>query len=585
MMPKSMRRSLFTLIISLFLSACLGQAQLPGIETVRAPTIEPPKVDPTIAAVQRLSLTIAGGQLPSSQSIPQINHDLIGRSDCLMCHKQGVSDAPRIPDSHLGLESNTCQTCHVAPASAELSGPELYLRICARCHGENGEGRFGPAINFKPYLSQISDTEIREAIIRGRGVSEMLSWGELGLLTDRQIDELVSMIRSWESTAPETSTGSPFDTVSASLGDPEEGETVFAQFCSGCHGLNGEAAAGEGFILFDAVGLIDDEALSRQIRGGSEEMPPFHSLLTTEDINNLLALMRLWHAGPSSMATPIVLSGEEVFARVCARCHGSNGEGGIGGPLNSKEFLSANDNHAIRQWIFRGTLGTSMLSWGDLGLLSSQQIDELVDFIRAWEPSAPSTVDADSTADPANSDLGDASHGEQLFAQFCSGCHGLNGERPTANIILNSQEFLDSFNDEILASQIQSGGIEMPSFHTILTSQDVNDLLAYMRSGFSSEPMAQVAPSFANDVLPIFMEYCAICHGSAGNWDSTSYEAVMTSGDHTPVVVQGDPDHSSLAQRILGTQTVGGLMPPAGRIPEGMIDVILNWIMAGALDN
>ena len=584
-MSKILRRTIFALIFFLILSACLGQVRLPEMESVRAPTIEPPKVDPTIAAAQRLSLTIAGEQLTSSQSIPQISHDLIGRSDCLMCHKQGVSGAPRIPDAHRGLESNVCQTCHVAPASAELSGPELYLRLCARCHGENGEGRFGPAINLKPYLSQVSDTELREALLRGRGASEMLSWGELGLLTDGQIDDLVSMIRSWESTAPETSTSSPFDTISASLGDPEEGETLFAQFCSGCHGLSGETAVGEGFILFDVVGLIDDEVLSRQIRGGSEEMPPFHSLLTTEDINNLLALMRLWHAGPSSMATPIALSGEEVFARVCARCHGSNGEGGIGGSLNSKEFLSANDDDAIRQWIFRGTLGTSMLSWGDLSLLSSEQIDELVDFIRAWEPSAPSTVDAESTVVPANSDLGDASHGEQLFAQFCSGCHGLNGEHPTANIILNSQEFLDSLSDEILASQIQSGGIEMPSFHAILTSQNVNDLLAYMRSGFSSESMAQVAPSFANDVLPIFIEYCVLCHGSAGNWDSTSYEAVMTSGDHAPVVIPGEPEESSLAQRILGTQTVGGLMPPAGRIPEEMINVILDWIMAGALDN
>jgi hypothetical protein len=97
--------------------------------------------------------------------------------------------------------------------------------------------------------------------------------------------------------------------------------------------------------------------------------------------------------------------------------------------------------------------------------------------------------------------------------------------------------------------------------------------------------MAQVAPSFGNDVLPIFIEYCVICHGSAGNWDSTSYEAVMTSGDHAPVVIPGDPEESSLAQRILGTQTEGGLMPPAGRIPGEMIDVILDWIMAGALDN
>ena len=580
-----MPRSVFTLIIYLFLSACLGEARLPEMETVIASRIEPPKVDPTIAAAQRLSLTFASEQVSSSLSIPQINHDLIGRSDCLMCHKLGVSDAPRIPDAHRGLESNTCQTCHVAPASAELSGPELYLRLCARCHGENGEGRFGPAINLKPYLSQVSDTELRDVIIRGRGASEMLSWGELGLLTDRQIDELVSMIRSWESTAPETSTSSPFDIISASLGDPEEGDTLFAQYCSGCHGLDGETAVGEGFILRETIGSFDDGALSRQIRGGSEEMPPFHALLSTADINNLLALMRSWDIVPSEVATSIALSGEEVFIRVCARCHGSNGEGGIGGSLNSKEFLSANDDETIRQWIFRGTLGTSMLSWGDLGLLSSEQINQLVAFIRAWEPSAPSTSSSGSAELPASASLGDAFHGEQLFAQFCSGCHGLHGERLTGNLILNSEEFLDSLNDEILASQIQNGGIEMPSFHAILTSQYVNDLLAFMRAGFSSGSKVTYSPSFENDVLPILLEKCSICHGSAGGWDSTNFETLMTSGAHAPNVIPGDADNSPLARRILGIQNEGGLMPPSGMMSEGEIEIILNWIMSGALDN
>jgi mono/diheme cytochrome c family protein len=413
----------------------------------------------------------------------------------------------------------------------------------------------------------------------------MLAWGDLGLLDDRQIDEMVAMIRSWEPTAPETSGPTAPESPSAAAGDADEGAAIFAQFCSGCHGFNGEAGVGEAFILREAVASLDDAALASHILGGSEAMPPFHALLTTDDISDLLAMMRTWHAGPAPVATPIVLSAAEVYGRVCARCHGMDGEGGIGPALNSKEFLTANDNEEIRQWIIRGTFGTSMLSWGDLGLLAPEQIMELVDFIRAWEASAPSTAGATSTAARASASLGDATHGEQLFAQFCSGCHGVGGSRSTAGIILNSTEFLDGHNDEIIASQIQNGGREMPSFHSILTGQDVNDLLSYMRNGFSGAEPAGEIPSFAGDVLPIFAEKCAMCHGAAGGWSAATYDDVMTTGNHAPVVIQGDPTASLLAQKILGTQSAGGIMPPGGLMPDAAVQIVLNWIAAGAPDN
>ncbi|GMR09302.1 MAG: hypothetical protein BMS9Abin28_0120 [Anaerolineae bacterium] len=582
MITRKVVSMLVLLITAWILTACLGEPRLPDLEAIPAAALEPPPVDPTLAAASRISLRFGGDALASVEHIPQIPHDLIGRSDCLMCHKQGVSGAPRIPDAHRGLNSLTCQSCHTAPASAELGGAELYLRLCARCHGENGEGRFGPALNTKGYLQNVSDEELREAVMRGRGQTEMLAWGDLGLLTNRQIDEMVAMIRGWEPTAPESPGILAPDSPSSAAGEPEQGEALFAQFCSGCHGFTGEAAVGEAFILRDAVGSLDDVTLTRQIRGGSSAMPPFHAVLTTDDISDLLALMRTWHAGPEPAATPIVLSGEEVFARVCARCHGPDGDGGIGPPLNSREFLAANDDPAIEQWIARGTLGTSMLSWGDLGLLTPEQISELVDFIRAWEATAPSTVGAGTVEAGASASLGKAAHGEQLFAQFCSGCHGLRGDRKTAGFLLNSAEFLDGRNDEIIASQIQNGGREMPSFHSILTGQDVNDLLSYMRSGFSG---AEPAPGFSGDVLPILADECAICHGAAGGWSAATYDDVMTTGDHGPVVIQGDPAASLLAQKILGAQNLGGIMPPSGLMPEDKVQIILDWISAGALDS
>ena len=76
-----------------------------------------------------------------------------------------------------------------------------------------------------------------------------------------------------------------------------------------------------------------------------------------------------------------------------------------------------------------------------------------------------------------------------------------------------------------------------------------------------------------------------MCHGTLGGWDSTSYQAVMTTGDHSPVVIPGDEVNSLLSQKLLGTSMIGGLMPPGGKLPDATIQLILNWIKAGALEN
>ena len=58
----------------------------------------------------------------------------------------------------------------------------------------------------------------------------------------------------------------------------------------------------------------------------------------------------------------------------------------------------------------------------------------------------------------------------------------------------------------------------------------------------------------------------------------------MTTGNNAPVVIPGDPQGSLLAQKLLGTQTVGGIMPPAGKLSEDEIQIILDWIESGALE-
>jgi hypothetical protein len=60
----------------------------------------------------------------------------------------------------------------------------------------------------------------------------------------------------------------------------------------------------------------------------------------------------------------------------------------------------------------------------------------------------------------------------------------------------------------------------------------------------------------------------------------------MTTGDNGPVVIPGDVEGSLLAQKLIGTHADGDIMPPPPLrvLSEELIQIILDWIAAGALE-
>jgi hypothetical protein len=67
-----------------------------------------------------------------------------------------------------------------------------------------------------------------------------------------------------------------------------------------------------------------------------------------------------------------------------------------------------------------------------------------------------------------------------------------------------------------------------------------------------------------------------------GGWDASSYQSVMTTGNNAPTVIPGNVADSLLAQKLLGTQVEGTIMPPSGKLTDDEIQIILDWIAAGA---
>ncbi len=89
--------------------------------------------------------------------------------------------------------------------SLEAQGSQLFQQNCAACHGLNGEGGIGPALNSQQYLQAASDTQTRLIVSVGVPGTQMAAWSldYGGTLTSEQIKAISTFIHSWEQTAPD----------------------------------------------------------------------------------------------------------------------------------------------------------------------------------------------------------------------------------------------------------------------------------------------------------------------------------------------------------------------------------------------
>lgn len=93
----------------------------------------------------------------------------------------------------------------VQKASLAEQGSSIYNLNCSSCHGVDGEGGIGPALNAEQFLTGAVDSQIEALIAVGVPGSQMsaysLDFG--GPLTSEQIEALTVFIRSWEEEAPD----------------------------------------------------------------------------------------------------------------------------------------------------------------------------------------------------------------------------------------------------------------------------------------------------------------------------------------------------------------------------------------------
>ncbi len=353
-----------------------------------------------------------------------------------------------------------------------------------------------------------------------------------------------------------------------------QSQGLYQQYCGSCHGQRVPQAAS-----------VDDAKQIIESGGPHRTMPVWGNSLTSEQLDALVTFTR------QSMEGSSTVQGQKLFTEYCSACHGVLGEGGpnptrqgdIIAPISSAEYLKTRDDITLMSIISQGQPNFGMSPFGteNGGPLKQEDIETIVGFIRSWEAKPPVELPPEVAVPVLNESPA------KLYASVCAQCHGAQGEGGIGPE-LQSAEFKRKWTDQQLFDSINGGheSTAMIAWGDILSADQIEQLVELIRTFKpTTTSSSSTEVSFAVDILPIFQKRCTACHGTLGGWDAGDYTSVMGTGDHQPVIVSADPQNSLLVQKLLGTQTVGGIMPPGSPLPQNEIDLIIAWIKAGALDN
>ncbi|MBT8213144.1 MAG: c-type cytochrome [Acidimicrobiia bacterium] len=358
------------------------------------------------------------------------------------------------------------------------------------------------------------------------------------------------------------------ETLARYVTDPPsapEGPELFGLHCTSCHATRVPSATD-----------LDEARIAIALGGAHEDMPVWGTILTDGQIDALVEYAL------AASAQPDLNEGQELYSANCASCHGDLGEGGanptragdIIAPISTEEYLTTRDDATLRAIIAQGqpNFGMSPFSEAFGGPLSDEEVDVLVDFMRAWEANPPVELPPDVPVTPPGGGASAAS----LWRNLCSSCHGISGEGgigPALNTV-----WQESVSDNEIFDAINLGhpATAMIAWGEVLTSLQIEELVEHIRD-LPGVPTEATAPTYEGAIQGVFDAYCTMCHGTAGDWAASPYAEAIAGG----MVIPGDPDNSPLVQSLIGTHPNGVVMPPSVTMSPADIQLIIEWVEAG----
>ena len=419
---------------------------------------------------------------------------------------------PRRAD--LGRAEELCAGEETDAVSARV-GKILYKANCVMCHGQDGAGDLASSLNTQEFLTAVSDEFLLATMIQGRPGTGMPSWKHL------RSEDLASMVRFLRTWQTEPSKPAGWQDTPVPRGDADAGRSLFVSICSGCHGPQAEGASGPQLNNPIFLSTATDRMLKEWISHGKigTEMKSFRkggqgvAELSERQLDDVVAYLRSLESVAEGDISRTAKSphgrpekGAVLYADYCTSCHGLRGEGASGPALSNRNFLRFASDGFLMATLALGRRGTEMRpvkkSPQSIIELSSDQVNDLVAYLRSWEYDSPFDTPEGREIPHRFVVPWDLRRGGQLFASNCAGCHGVDGKGAWAPE-LNNEGFLAAATDGFLQATIVRGrkGTAMRPFGSgsqglvDLSSQDIDDIVAYMRSWSSRAPSPLTIPA------------------------------------------------------------------------------------------
>lgn len=242
---------------------------------------------PEVAPVATTTGTSPGTAAPSVPPAPEAasalarGEKLIGEKSCVACHKLGDKDGGIAPDlsfegllkdgpwlmkhfknpraempdsimpgfnlSEADYQAMTDYLLSLKTPPPTATAAETYKNLCARCHGEQGDGKgitwlyLDPAprdLTKAAFMSSKPDERFIKSIQEGVAGTSMPAWGKM--LNETQVRDLVTYIRqSMTKEKPRAMAAHQVpdqNPISMTPDSVKRGEQIYLMRCTGCHG-------------------------------------------------------------------------------------------------------------------------------------------------------------------------------------------------------------------------------------------------------------------------------------------------------------------------------------------------------------
>jgi len=409
------------------------------------------------------------------------------------------------------MEAN-CAQCHTeqdfAGTPHVARGRKLFYAMnCYGCHKIDGmsEGTLGPDLTEAGKKYKID--YLWESIVEPRA-NLATSFMPKFQLNDADVEALVIFLKSRRGVNFAETTLDRYkahiENAAVVIPPGTEGEKAGEQLlndraCTACHKLRDR----DGGIAPDLTyeGLIrDNDWLMDHFKNPRSRIPD--SIMPSfrfpdEDFQRISVFLT------SLKTPPPAMSAEQTYKALCERCHGEKGDGNgkvawyldpAPRDFTKAAFMNSKPRERFVASIEDGVPGTSMPSWGHA--LKEDQVKDVLAFVlRTFtkEPGRELKPRNVPEQNPVTMSAASAKHGEAIFLERCTGCHGrkADGKGPNSLDItprprnLRNSWFVDKASDRRLMESILYGvqGTAMPAWIDYgLSKNDVGDVLNFIRS-------------------------------------------------------------------------------------------------------